>query len=342
MQIKLPFVHVKEKTPLERISVGLDFGSTSVKYVKIRSSQEGLELCDWAIDSRVLDVDSIAKRIQQPPVAKSVTVSVSGPSAIIRYLRFPRMTQEELQRALKFEAQKYIPFPLDELFIDSYILKEDLPDNKMFILLSAVKKELVTQRMKMLQGTGLEINAINMDSLALINAFTESQKPEEIENKTTALLHIGASETNLNILDTMIPRLSRNIPIAGNVLTGKIADAFSLEFREAEQLKVAPAQDKMGSLEGIADGVLNNLVHEISASFDYWESQGSSSVNRVVLSGGGACGYGIKEKLNHLLGVSVDYWDPFQRIAVGAGVDKEKIQDAVPQLCIAAGLAMRI
>ena len=76
------------------------------------------------------------------------------------------MNTLELRQALKFEAQKHIPFSVSEVNLDGYILKDDLPDNKMLVLIAAVKKDLVTQRLKLIEGLGYHTNIIDIDSIA--------------------------------------------------------------------------------------------------------------------------------------------------------------------------------
>jgi type IV pilus assembly protein PilM len=252
------------------------------------------------------------------------------------------MKGEELKRALKFEAQKHIPFSIDEVNLDSYILKEDLSDNKMFVLLAAVKKELIEQRLKLIEQAGLKTNIIDMDSIALINAFNFNYpKEDKAGHNVMALLNIGAAMSNLNILEDGIPRLSRDISNAGNNFTQKIMDVFGLDFNLAENLKLNPDKERLDKASSAIEAALTVLATEIRISCDYYESQNVSSVSKIFVSGGSVLFTGLKEMLAELLGIEVEFWDPLKRINIQDTIDSGKVKALSSQLAVAVGLALR-
>ncbi|MDD2752003.1 MAG: type IV pilus assembly protein PilM [Candidatus Omnitrophica bacterium] len=337
----LPFKFGKA-TPRESFSVGIDIGSVAIKAVKLKLFEEKAEIVDIKIEPFALDSAAVLKNIAQSMQAKKINFSISGPSSIIRYVDFPKMNPGELQSAMKFEAQKHIPFTLTEVNLDSYILKADSPDNKMLVLLAAVKKDLVSARMKLAQEAGLSINLIDNDSLAMVNAFCFNYSCDtKEEQKTIALLNIGALNSNLNILEAGLPRFSRDIHIAGNNFTQKIADLLGVDFKAAEILKINPEAQNQAKVSLAIDSVLSRLVTETRSSFDYYETQSASSVTKIFLSGGSSLAIGIKEKLATLLGVEVEYWDPLKQITVAGSLDAQAIKKSSNQLCVAIGLALR-
>lgn len=299
--------------PKEKFSFGLDIGSSAIKLIKLRFLKEKVEFSNFVLEPTSQDPAQALKQIAESEGIKSLNLSVSGPAVIIRYVNFPRMNNQELKQALRFETEKLIPFPLNEVNLDSYILKQDLPDNKMLVLLAAVKLEFIEQRLKLMEAAGLKANIIDIDSLALINAFNFNYSPENsnFKNKGIAILNIGAMITNLNILEDGIPRLSRDINIAGNNFTQRLQDELA------------------------------NLAHEIRTSFDYYESQGASSVVKIFLSGGGSKCSGLKDMLANLIGIEAEYWDPLRQINISHNIDLEKVKDISPQLAVAVGLALR-
>ena len=359
----IPLLIAKNKFSKERLSLGLDIGTQAVKFVKLKFFKEGVELCGFALEPAPANSKPDINRMLQSQNIKGVNISVSGPAAIIRYVNFPKMNNDELKQALRFEAQKHIPFSMDEVNLDSYILKEDLPDNKMFVLLAAAKKESINQRMKIIQEAGLKVNVIDVDSVALINAFNFNYPQDNLtERKAVALLNIGALMSNLNILENNIPRLSRDIHIAGNSFTQKLMDIFAMDFKSAEELKlnpvrntkdievqnkisngVNPDKEKAEKITAAIDAVLANLANEIRISFDYYESQSSSSVTKIYLSGGGSEFFGLKDMLANLLGIEVEYWDPFRRVNIPDGLkpEAETIKALSGRLAVALGLALR-
>ncbi len=302
----------KNKFSKEAVSVGLDIGTSMIKLVKLRFVKDTVELAGFELEPVSADLEAAVKRITQFQNVKRINISLSGPSVVLRYVNFSRMNDGELKQALKFEAQKYIPFPLSEVNLDGTILNPDMPDNKMLILVAAVKKDFLNQRAKIMQGAGLEVNLVDVDSIALINAFNFNYGQDEIiKNKAIAILNIGSAYTNVNILENTIPRLSRDIPIAGNHFAQK------------------------------GDSAIAALAQEIRTSFDYYESQSVSEVEKIFLSGRGSLSAGFKESLAGTLGLGTEYWDPLKQIPLGRGVDPEKTKASSPQLAVAVGLALR-
>ncbi|MDD5431370.1 MAG: type IV pilus assembly protein PilM [Candidatus Omnitrophica bacterium] len=353
---------VKPKFTKERFSVGLDIGSQSIKAVKLRFTKDAVEFCAFEIDSAQLDLASLLKKVKQSFGIDLVNISVSGPATVIRYVNFPKMNKDELKQALKFEAQKHIPFSISEINLDGVILKDDLPDGKMLVLLAAVKKDIVSQRLKLLEEASLRPNLIDIDSVALINAFNFNYDAEEsLKNKVVALLNIGAATSNLNIVENGMPRLSRDIHIAGSNLTKKIMDTLGLEFNNAEELKLnpdkvqaiakSPAQVQASStslpakqpdkINAIVDSVLVSLAAEIRTSFDYYESQSTSAVSKIFISGGGSKMSGLREALSAFLGIEVEIWDPLKQMVLPQNLDAQKLKEISSQLPVAIGLALR-
>ncbi len=335
---------IKNGLSKDKFSIGVDIGVSQVKVVKLKLGRDPAELCSFNAEPTRFELGEALGHLLQGHAGSGdlINISVSGQQSVIRYVNFVRMNNSELRQALKFEAQKHIPFSINEVNLDGSILKDDLPDNKMLVLIAAVKKELVNQRLKLTESLGYRTNIIDIDSLALLNAFNYNYPAEEGEDhKAIALINIGASMTNLDILDDGIPRLSRDLHIAGNAFTQKIADIFGIDFANAEHLKINPDQEKINKVNAGIESALASLAGEIRTSFDYYESQGASNVSKVFLSGGGAKFIGLKEMLAHLLGIEVEYWDPFKKIKIPENIDANKLKSLSGELNVAVGLALR-
>jgi len=327
----------------DRISVGLDIGNADIKLVKLKASAGKLTLQDFALEPIAGDPAGALKRITQAHGITKVNTSVAGLAVILRYVNFPRMDGKELSQALKFEAAKHIPFSVDDVSIDSYILKNDLSDNKMLVLLVAVKKDFLKQRLALIEAAGLKPTVVDTDSVALINMFNYDYSIESDNSikKAVALINIGAADTNLNIVEGGIPRLSRDIHIAGNNFTQKIADVLSLDFKAAESLKLNPDKEKLPSISSALESALANLANEIRISFDYYESQNASSVGKILLSGGSSNFVGLKDMLVNLLGIEVEIWDPLKNIEIASSVDAEQLKSLSSRFVVSLGLALR-
>ncbi|MBU1125618.1 MAG: pilus assembly protein PilM, partial [Candidatus Omnitrophica bacterium] len=188
--VKFSLENLKSKFIKEKYICGIDIGSSSVKTVKVKIAKDILELENCAcypLDPNLIDT---IKKIKAEFSIESAVISFSGTSTVVRYAQFPKMTREELAQALRFEAQKYIPFTLSDTYVDGYILKDDLPGNKMSILIAAVKKELVNQRLKMFEDAQLKVEIADLDSLACANSFLLNYSDDPlVSQKAVALLN---------------------------------------------------------------------------------------------------------------------------------------------------------
>lgn len=325
----------------ESFSVGLDIGSSEVKAVKLKLSKDKAELCGFNLEPAKENLAQTIKNIVKGYNVDRANISLSGPAAIIRYVNFPMMNEEELKKALKFEAQKHIPFSVDEVNLDAHILKTNLPNSQMLILLAAARKDFIKQRLKIMEEIGIGVDVVNIDSLCLINAFNFNYgQDEQVKQKTVALLNIGAMQSNLSILEAGMPRFSRDINIAGNNFTQKIADNLGIDLKIAEEKKINPDKENSEKIALGLESWIINLANEIRVSFDYYESQGASSVAKIFLSGGGSLFKGVKESLAKALDIEVEYWDPFNRIIPLSSIDAQRLGNLSGQLTVAAGLAL--
>lgn len=333
--LNLPFNLFSQKNK-EKFAIGLDIGSSQIKAVKIREASllEGI-----ALQQLTDDLEAPLKKVISALEIKRANISTSGLSAILRYVNFPKMKDDELQQAMKFEAQKHIPFSLTDVNLDTAVLKHDLPDNKMLVMLAAAKKEFINQRLRLLENLGVKVNIIDIDSLALLNAFNFNYAAtDEFKNKAVALLNIGASFSNLNILEAGTPRLSRDINIAGSRFTQRVADMLAVDLKAAEALKINPERDLLAKINSAVEGVLSSLAVELRTSFDYYESQSTSTVVKIFLSGGGSKFSGLKDTLANILGIEIEDWDPFRNIKAP---NKESLKENAGSFAVAVGLGLR-
>ncbi|MBU1045165.1 MAG: type IV pilus assembly protein PilM [Candidatus Omnitrophica bacterium] len=335
---------LKQKPKFE---VGLDIGNSSVKVVQLCSKPNSKlkELVSFDLQRFVGPVnnDVIAAAIKiamknaniNNPV---VNTSVSGQAVIVRYIQMPKMTKEELDKALKLGIGKYIPFGVDEVNSDCQILDDSDKKSKMMrVMLVAVKKNIIKERMDILARAGLKANVIDVDSFAIVNSFQLISQ----ENKgIIAVLDIGADITSTTILKDNVPHFNRDVPIGGSNFTRAIIEEFEMTVEEAEELKHNP-QTRYGDLITAIRPVIDALSDEMQLSFNYCESQLGGPVQKIFLTGGMAKFKGIGKVLSGILGVDVEIWDPTRILLVNEALPREKIVETGPLLTVAIGLALR-
>jgi type IV pilus assembly protein PilM len=269
---------------------------------------------------------------------KDVNIAVSGSSVVIRFIELPRMNEDELKNAIIFEAEKYIPFSINEVIIDHQLLIPHLGDNKMLVLLIAAKKNVVNERLELINKAGLSVNILDVASLANVNSFFMTAKKGKDE--IVALINIGAKATDINIVSGEILYFTRSIQIGGDDLTKSVAEAMSLGFKEAEELKINPG-DKAGEVGEKTKTVLHTIVDEIHLSFSYYENQSGRDIEKVYLGGGGAKSINMREMLQEGLDVNVELWGPLMSMAVEPLVNKQLVELLKHQMGTAVGLALR-
>ncbi|MGD9015280.1 MAG: pilus assembly protein PilM [Candidatus Omnitrophota bacterium] len=332
--IKLPAKFQFSKKKEKIVKIGLDWGFSSLKVVILESPYDTYILQDARIiqlPSKDIHLRSLLKDLD---LSGGVNLGICGPNVVVRYVAMAKMNEEEFRRSIRYEAASHLPFPVEESSLDGTILK-GLPDNQMLAMLAAAKNNFIKQRLKLFQEAGIKVNVLDIDSLALINAFNynqprlakqiisknehnqvieEAPKQEDgITSGAVALLNIGASVTNINILENGIPHFTRDINVAGKELA-----------QEASQ-EVAIA----------------NFVAEIRKSFDYYEAASTAIIKKIFLSGGGSLISDLGSSIENYLGIKIEQWDPFSNFEFAAGSNKEDIQKNSAQFVVAVGLALR-
>src|SRR5262249_24587687 len=176
--------------------------------------------------------------IQKGIQAQHAATSISGNSVIVRYVKFPRLTKDELRATLPTEAEPFIPFDIKDVTLGFHILGEIVEEGqkKEETVLVAAKTEAVQSRVDVLLAAGLKPAIIDVDSFALENVAEANRNVKE-EMMTNLYLNMGHTVTNLSIIDTGVTRVVRDIFISGNAVTKAIMKALQCDYVKADELK---------------------------------------------------------------------------------------------------------
>ncbi len=325
---------------------GLDIGTKSVKIVQLKASKLlslGLEeIPSPGPTEKAIIIKAIRKIVNESKIkTNKVVASVSGPSINVRYLKMPKMPEEELSEAIKWEAKKYITMDPKEAIIDHLVLGEVTEEGvkKAEVVVAAAPRSLVQDKISLIQGAGLVPLAVDVAPFAL----WRSMKIKEEE--TVSLIDIGAAISDINIVERKILHFSRDISLAGNDLTSVISKEMNLDFNQAERMKKEEGlslEEETPATKAMR-GPLERLVVEIERSFHYFLAQvPGRKIDRVILSGGSARLKGIDNYLNSSLGVPVEIGNPLAEIEFDeAAFDRRHIESIAPRMAVAFGLARR-
>lgn len=338
--------------------IGLDIGSKYVRAVEIACNKKAIAICNVR-QEEVPDQNSLRDVLSNIFTTtkfktKRVVTAVSGRSVIVRYITMPIMSVEELNNAIKMEASKYIPFEIQDVVLDCQKLQQGgsveggstgLSENEMRVLLVAVKKNVIEEHIALLEALGLTPDIIDVDAFALGNAFelrSIMNTTPESQNKVIALVDIGASKTNINILDNTTSQFTREIYMAGNDFTDAISKKLGIDLAQAEAIKKDPG-GKAEELKEAISGIIDDLCHEIRLSFDYFENQFDKPIEQLYFSGGAVYMAGLQDLFERALEKKPLIWNPTEFIPVESeDINPEELKHHAPQLAIAVGLASRV
>lgn len=342
-------------------AVAIDVGSSSVKLIELEVDRTGRPRLkhfgveplppEAIVDGAVMNQSAIVSAIRallakQKVKTREAVVGVSGNSVIIKRISLPLMTQEELDESIQWEAEQYIPFDVNDVNIDAFVLQGQADEaGQMEVLLVAARKELVNEYTGIVQDAGLKPVVIDVAAFALENAFTLNY---DVSPAATALVNVGASTTNINVLRRGVSAFTRDLGIGGRSYTEELQRTMNVSYEEAESLKVAgESADRTAvvpeEVERVLAGVSENLATEIHRSLDFYLSTaGGGELGRVYLSGGAAMTPGLREALERACGCPVEIVDPFRRIQVDErAFNPRYLKDVAAQAAIAVGLGLR-
>jgi type IV pilus assembly protein PilM len=337
--------------------VGLDIGSSSVKLVELREGKNGYKLQHLAIsplppeaivDGALMDsvtiIDTIRDLVTSTTKTRDVVTSVSGHSVIVKKITLPFMTETELEDSIQWEAERHIPFDINDVNIDFQILGSgsENPD-LMDVILVAAKKDIINDYVSVIMEAGLSPVVVDIGAFALENMLGLNYDIEKDE--IVAIVNVGASVTNINILKNNMSSFTRDVFKGGNQITEEIQRQLHVDYEEAEKIKVGQKADP--SSQGVVDGVLKStsesLAVEIGNSIDFFQSTSTyQKISKLFLSGGGSKIKDFDVILQQQIGVPVELANPFKRIEYSEkDFDLEYLRDIGPVMAVGVGLASR-
>ncbi len=332
-----------------RSLIGLDVGTRAVKAVELTwSGGPVITGFGWAeLPSPDAVPDTVARIFQENEFhTRRVVTAVSGKSVIVRYLTMFKMSPEDLRNAIRYEADKYIPFDVEEVVLDCQPFEApglgEVGPNEMRVLLVACKRALVDEQLRVLAGIGLQPEIVDVDVFALGNAYETALRTQAEGDKVRALVDVGASKTCVNVLRAGASLFTREIHAGGDAFTQAVANRLGLKDPEAEQLKRRPGDSTERVRAAVAPAV-DDLATEVRLSFEYFENQFDRGVDEVLLSGGGARLAGLAEDLGRVVDRPTSAWDPTGDLPIAADrVDAGALREHAGELAIAVGLASRL
>jgi type IV pilus assembly protein PilM len=337
--------------------VGLDIGSSAVKLVELRDAKGGgyklvktglstlspEAIVDGAIMDASLVVDTVNRVLSETGVrGGDFATSLSGHSVIIKKISLPTMSAEELGESIRWEAEQYVPFDINDVNLD-YVVLDAGAGETMDVLLVAVKKDKIGDYSSIISQVGKNPALVDVDAFALQNAY-EVNYPVE-PGRVVALVNIGASVTNVNILSGSNTIFWRDISFGGNQYTDAIQKQLSLSFDQAEALKKGEQQagTSLQEILPILRSVSDDLGQELQKTFDFFIATTSTEkIDQLFVAGGSSRVVNLDTELKERFGIPVEIMNPFRQIDIaGSSVSGEWLTENAPSMAVAVGLAVR-
>jgi len=347
-------------TPKRQL-VGLDIGSSGIKLVLLKENRGQYALQKFGfkplepeviVDGTVMDEGQVVSAIKElfdelNVKVKQVAISISGHAVIIKKISLPPMPDNELEGQVKLAAEQYIPFDINEVNIDFHVLPPadgGGDEQEMSVILVAAKKDKIAELTELVKGAGLIPLIMDVDAFAIENMHGLNYPLGQ--GDTTALVNVGASVMNINIVSQGTSLFTRDIPIGGNRYTEAIQRELGLSYDEAEELKKAGgrnASNNQEAVRAVIDGVNAEVASEIARTIDYFKSTGADGeVQQVLLCGGGAQVTGLLQQLRERMQAGVEMANPFSLVDTsGSDFDQSALAELAPMAAVGVGLALR-
>jgi len=350
---------------------GIDIGSSHIKAVEVEATGTGFRLVNAALqatpvdscrDGVITNVRDVAQAIRTLLRSANVrsqgaVAAISGSQVIVRQVQLPKMTEASLRKSIRFEAAKYVSASMEDSVVEFEILGDTPDSDQMNVMLVAAPKDLVESRVQVLEAAGVEPVAIDVEAFAIIRALIDANTDDQFASTTVALIDMGASHTDVNIVSNGAFALTRSIPIAGDSFTNAIKTLTGFSHEDAERLKFEMAmQDSIDKLSGqeveskcwrVVQPLLDELLREIRRSIHYYQSQfpeeaEQASVSKIVVTGGTARMPGMAAYVGSKLNVPVQVGDAFAGSLVLPGRFAEDfVEEYGPVLVVGTGLALK-
>ncbi len=338
---------------------GLDVGSSSVKVVELDGKLSNLNLVglgfenlpdDAIVDGQIMEMNAVSETIQDVCKnhqinAPQVVTGVSGHSVIVKNIVLPPMSRDELEESIDWHAEEHIPFDLADVSLDYHIT--DQSNEATSVVIAACKRERIDSLKQAVQLAGKSPVVIDIDTFALQNCYEINYQPDA--STVVALLNIGASTMNVNIVKGVNSVFTRDITVGGSQFTDILQRNLGLSYQQAEAIKRGVSDPSSGMDEKAIEPLMNNVTEmvamEIQKTFDFYRATTEDAgiqVQKILISGGGSKLAGLAEDISRKLELPVEVLDPFRQIKVDTRkFDPDYLSEIMPEMAVAVGLAVR-
>lgn len=332
----------------------LDIGTTSVRAVQLTGDGTSWSLSRFGvapIDLRLSTSDSpddqrklgevIMTVIGQSGIrTKNVILGAPSSKVFATVIDLPDMPDAELATTIKYQADQYIPMSLDEAKIDWAVLGKPVKgatNNE--VLLASIANNFIEARLDLVEGLGLNVLAVEPESVALVRALQPVGVPEG-----RLIIELGDFSADIIMTFSDAPRLIRSVPTGIQTFVKAASQNLNVEPKQAQQFvtKFGLQRDKLeGQVFRSLEGSVTQFVAEVEKSVKFFQTKYPTiPLGAIIVSNYAATIPGFSEYLTEKLGMAVEAGNPWQKVKVSAN-DQTSLQPLSSQFGVVIGLAQR-
>ena len=363
---------------LKSEAFGLDISDLSLKIIKLKKKGKFLSLAAFGEEEikpgiikegEIKDEEALVKILKEALTkvkgeklkTKYVIASLPEEKAFLQVIQMPKMSEEDLKSAVIYEAENYIPLPIEEVYLDSQIVPPVYNHLDHFdVLIAALPKKTVDPYLSCLKSAGLRPKALEIESLAIARALIKN----EVTTFPVLLIDLGATRTSFIVFSGHSLRFTSSIPVSARSFTEIISKALKVNLAEAEKLKIkygleekielkikdkkTEVKKERGEVFEALVPVLVDLIQQIKRYLEYYRTHAShehlppdgKGVAKILLCGGGANLKGLPELLSLELKIPTELGNPWINIPEGKKMEKLPFEKSLGY-ATAIGLALR-
>lgn len=357
-KVKRSFSSILTKVPLlgsffvKQVNelVGIDIGTTTIKICALKNTKGFFSVekvvlktydQDLLNDGHIVDIDFLANELkdifeENKIKCRNVACALSSYSVISKKITIPFLQEEELERTIGVEVENAIPFPMRDIYYNYYLMGADAEKQSMMnVKIVAAKKEIVDAYVTAFNMADLSLQIVDVDIFDISNLVEQIYSPKE---HSVVIVDIGASVTNIAILNGEDIEFTREILVGGKYLTNLIQKSARLNYKNAEEKKLSADSNIVYLFEDF----IFNIASEINKTVRFYlATKPKENIGKIYVTGGSSLLPGLKEKIVEDSGIQVEVIDPFL-LAQSGDVQNEMYENLKEFMAVPLYLSTRI
>jgi len=340
----------------DNLFLGIDIGDSSLKMVELKKRGQRIQLSNYAFSENVNEINfnkvddinylaqAIAKVMKEAGIkARRATVSLPTFAVFSSIINITNADKNTLASAVKEEAKKVIPLPLEEMILDWKVIPDKngkVPAaGNVQVFLTGSPKKLVRKYIDIFKKAGLILASLETETFSLVRSLVGDDKSPMM------IVEIGANSTDLSIVKNSIPVLNRSLTVCASTVTKALVAKLGMTYAQAEQFKLdlsfsLNADSSQEDLPNLITKTLEPIITEMQYLMDFYHSQNDDNLEKIILSGGGSLFLNLADYFSKRLNVKVIIGNPWSRVEYPQEI-RPVLEEAGHKLAVAIGLAMR-